>query len=167
MLAHQAFRQLAMNILLWLFNNLPFPFQCLLISNQKRNCIKKAEHTVIWLKCHDWFVNYSRTWEYFTWKPDLLVKMCCTQFRGLMVERSRAAFFLATCISQSDGNMVQLLGTVRGCWTAYFDSHSITEDTIMSKLLSLFLGERRLEIQGSQSVLKANIYTMDCNQPRK
>lgn len=75
MLAHQAFRQLVMNILLWLFNNLPFPFQCLLISNQKRNCIKKVEHTVIWLKCHDWFVNYSRTWEYFTWKPDVLVTM--------------------------------------------------------------------------------------------
>lgn len=23
----------------------------------------------MWLKCHDWFVNYSRTLEYLPWKP--------------------------------------------------------------------------------------------------
>lgn len=38
-----------MDILLWLFDRHPFPFQCFLISSQKRNCIKEGEYNYIYV----------------------------------------------------------------------------------------------------------------------
>lgn len=38
-----------MDILLWVFDRHPFPFQCFLISSQKRNCIKEGEYNYIYV----------------------------------------------------------------------------------------------------------------------
>lgn len=156
-----------MDILLWLLNSLLFPLQCFLISNQKRNCIRKAEDTFIWFKCHDRFENYLRIAG--VWKH-LETRCACKDDRRIVSNRghthARGWWWNVTwrlsswlSVSQSDWNRTPLRsGTVRGWWTAAFGAHLIWgEGTVLSKLLLLFSEERGREIRGSHWIFRAQI----------
>lgn len=87
--------------------------------------------------------------------------------QGTDGEKVMGCFLLGHLHLSSDGNMVQLLGTIEGLLNCFFLTLTPLQKTLSCQnYFHYFLGEKRLEIQGSQSILKANRYTMDSNQPK-